>query len=114
MDWGIRVTESVGLLTPEQAERLRQARANFNRVAGSRLREYWEYFKEAVGIAGAIGSNVGKGDNKTAVANTSKDEPFPWDALMLLSLIGLLAYLAYNKNKRRTRSLNEETDKKDV
>ena len=114
MDWGIRVAEGVGLLTPEQAERLRQARLNFNRVAGSRLREYWEYFKEVVGIAGTIGSNVGKGNNKTVVANTSKDEPFPWDALMLLSLVGFLAYLAYNKNKGRTRSINEETDKKDV
>ncbi|MEL7427914.1 MAG: hypothetical protein AAFN81_33310 [Bacteroidota bacterium] len=114
MDWGIRVAEGVGLLTPEQAERLRQARANFNRVAGSRLREYWEYFKEAMGIAGAIGSNVGKGSNKATASETVKEEPFPWDALLLLSLIGLVGYLVYKNIKRRTRSLNEGTDKKDV
>ena len=38
----------------------------------------------------------------------------PRDVLILLSLIGLAAYLAYENMKRRTRSINEETYKKDA
>lgn len=114
MDWGIRVGEGVGLLTPEQAERLRQARANFNRAADSKLKEYWGYFKEAVGIAGPMLPNLSKGESKAPAPETVKEEPFPWDALILLSLIGLVAYLVYENMKRRTRSINEGGGRQDV
>ena len=92
IDWGIKVAENVGVITPEQAERLRQARNNFNRVADNKIKEYWGYFKEALGIAGAIASNSGKKVKDGSAVLDRADKPFPWDALLILSVIGLIAY----------------------
>ena len=93
MDRGISLLEQTGIIDQQQATQLRELRRTFNQGAQDTLEDYLNKVFKAFG--------AGPSEDKDGVTPKIKffdaEKPLPWDGFLLLTVIGALFYVLYQR-----------------